>query len=78
MPVGPHHPRPNVMFDIPYQVDFKVESKGRHLDITKRKLTWKFGFAHPPAVFPHLHDEDENYVGPRSNDDDAAADDANG
>ncbi|KAL3817300.1 hypothetical protein ACHAXA_003041 [Cyclostephanos tholiformis] len=63
MPVG-SHPRPNVVFDIPYQVDFTVESRGRHLDITKRRLTWKFGFAHPPSVFPHLYDDDENYVGP--------------
>ena len=63
MPGGPHPP-PERLFDIPYQVDFTVESKGRHLDITKRRLVWKFGFAHPPAVFPHLFDENDNYVGP--------------
>lgn len=58
----PKHPLP-----IPYQVDFNVESKGRHLDSTKRRLKWKFGFAHPPAVFPHLFDEDENYIGDTGN-----------
>jgi hypothetical protein len=46
------------VFPVPYQVDFISETKGRHIDSTKRKLTWKFGFAHPPAVFPHLHDAD--------------------
>lgn len=55
--------RPSKVFPIPYQIDFTAESKGRHLDSTKRKLTWKFGFAHPPSVFPHLFDEDENYIG---------------
>ena len=72
MPGGPH-PHPKRLFDIPYQVDFTVESKGRHLDITKRRLVWKFGFAHPPAVFPHLFDDDENYVGPPSPSDDGAS-----
>lgn len=56
----PHRP-PNKVFPVPYQVDFTVESKGRHLDSTKRKLIWKFGFAHPPSVFPHMYDADENY-----------------
>eukprot|EP00581_Thalassiosira_minuscula_P013285 CAMPEP_0183712026 /NCGR_PEP_ID=MMETSP0737-20130205/7308_1 /TAXON_ID=385413 /ORGANISM="Thalassiosira miniscula, Strain CCMP1093" /LENGTH=609 /DNA_ID=CAMNT_0025940601 /DNA_START=374 /DNA_END=2203 /DNA_ORIENTATION=+ len=51
------------VFPVPYQVDFTAESKGRHLDSTKRKLTWKFGFAHPPSVFPHLFDANENYIG---------------
>ena len=48
-----------------FQVDFTEENKGRHLDSTKRKISWKFGFAHPPAIFPHLFDDDENYVGYR-------------
>ena len=56
----PHRP-PNKVFPVPYQVDFTVESKGRHLDSTKRKLIWKFGFAHPPSVFPHMYDADGNY-----------------
>ncbi len=60
---------PKRVFPIPYQVDFTVESKGRHFDFSKRRLIWKFGFAHPPAVFPHLHDSDENYIGHASNDD---------
>lgn len=55
------------VFPIPYQVDFTAESKGRHLDSTKRKITWKFGFAHPPCVFPHLFDKDENYIGENTN-----------
>jgi hypothetical protein len=55
--------QPSKLFPVPYQVDFSTESKGRHLDSTKRKITWKFGFAHPPAVFPHLFDENENYIG---------------
>jgi hypothetical protein len=59
---------PNRVFPIPYQVDFSVESKGRHFDFSKRKLIWKFGFAHPPAVFPHLFDANENYIGDSSND----------
>jgi len=54
---------PKRVFPIPYQVDFSVESKGRHLDSTKRVIKWKFGFAHPPSVFPHLHDENGNYIG---------------
>lgn len=49
-------------FPVPYAVDFTEENKGRHLDSTKRKITWKFGFAHPPAIFPHLYNGDE-YVG---------------
>ena len=60
--------RPKKLFPVPYQVDFQCESKGRHLDSTKRKITWKFGFAHPPSVFPHLFDKDENYVGDDSAD----------
>ena len=48
---------------MPYQIDFQVDNKGRHLDSTKRKIVWKFGFAHPPTVFPHLYDKDENYMG---------------
>lgn len=59
--------RPSKLFPIPYQVDFTSESKGRHLDSTKRKITWKFGFCHPPAVFPHLFDKDENYIGENGN-----------
>jgi len=54
---------PNRAFPIPYQVDFSVENKGKYLNDTKRKMTWKFGFAHGPAVFPHKYDEDENYLG---------------
>ena len=54
----PRHP-----FPIPYAVDFTTESKGRHLDSTKRKISWKFGFAHPPTIFPHLFDNNEEYVG---------------
>jgi hypothetical protein len=61
------HP-PKRVFPIPYQVDFTVESKGRHFDFSKRRLIWKFGFAHPPAVFPHLFDADENFIGDTSND----------
>eukprot|EP00956_Cyclotella_meneghiniana_P017040 scaffold27496_cov36-Cyclotella_meneghiniana.AAC.1 len=56
--------KPRHAFPIPYQVDFTEENKGRHLDTTKRKITWKFGFAHPPSVFPHLYDGEE-YVGYR-------------
>lgn len=56
--------RAETPFAIPYQVDFTVESKGRHLDSTKRKLVWKFGFAHPPAVFPHLFDDNEDLLDP--------------
>lgn len=48
---------------IPYRVDFCVESKGRKFGDTKRRIKWKFGFAHSPALFPHLHDADGNYVG---------------
>mmetsp|Transcript_25413 Transcript_25413/g.50991 ORF Transcript_25413/g.50991 Transcript_25413/m.50991 type:complete len:523 (+) Transcript_25413:204-1772(+) len=59
--------RPSKVFPVPYQVDFTAESKGRHLDSTKRKITWKFGFAHPPAIFPHLFDKDENYIGENGN-----------
>jgi hypothetical protein len=55
---------PRHAFPIPYQVDFTEENKGRHLDSTKRKIVWKFGFAHPPAIFPHLFDGEE-YVGYR-------------
>lgn len=55
--------QPTRVFPVPYQVDFSAESKGRHLDSTKRKLTWKFGFANPPSVFPHLFDAKENHVG---------------
>ena len=54
---------PQRVFPIPYQVDFISETKGRHVDATKRKLSWKFGFAHPAAVFPHLHDADGTYTG---------------
>lgn len=57
---------PDRVFPIPYQVDFTVESKGRHFDFSKRKLIWKFGFAHPPAVFPHLFDAEENFIGDTS------------
>mmetsp|Transcript_1110 Transcript_1110/g.1505 ORF Transcript_1110/g.1505 Transcript_1110/m.1505 type:complete len:521 (-) Transcript_1110:153-1715(-) len=60
-------PQSSKVFPIPYQVDFTAESKGRHLDSTKRKITWKFGFAHPPSVFPHLYDKDENYIGETNN-----------
>ncbi len=60
-------PPASKVFPIPYQIDFTVESKGRHLDSTKRKITWKFGFAHPPSVFPHLFDKDENYIGENNN-----------
>lgn len=55
-------PLPRRVFPVPYQVDFSVESKGRHIDSTKRKIAWKFGFAHPPAVFPHLFDANENHI----------------
>lgn len=61
------HQLPNKVFPVPYQVDFTVEAKGRHLDSTKRKLIWKFGFADPPAVFPQLHDANENIIGDNSN-----------
>mmetsp|Transcript_21039 Transcript_21039/g.38029 ORF Transcript_21039/g.38029 Transcript_21039/m.38029 type:complete len:580 (+) Transcript_21039:221-1960(+) len=61
------HQLPKRVFPVPYQVDFTAESKGRHLDSTKRKLTWKFGFAHPPAVFPHLYDANEMYIGDITN-----------
>ena len=60
----PHH-----QFPIPYRIDFTEENKGRHLDATKRKITWKFGFVHPPSVFPHLYDGDgdaKTYTGYRS------------
>ena len=59
---------PKRVFPVPYQVDFSVESKGKRLDSTKRKLIWKFGFGYPPAVFPHLYDSDENYIGDITND----------
>ena len=59
MRAPPHH-----QFPIPYRIDFTEENKGRHLDATKRKITWKFGFVHPPSVFPHLYDGDE-YTGYR-------------
>eukprot|EP00804_Cyclotella_cryptica_P006497 CCRYP_012785-RB/>CCRYP_012785-RB protein AED:0.04 eAED:0.04 QI:155/1/1/1/1/1/3/119/577 len=62
---SPRNHLPRHIFPIPYQVDFTEENKGRHLDSTKRKICWKFGFAHPPAIFPHLFDENENYVGYR-------------
>lgn len=65
--MSPPHHLPKRVFPVPYQVDFAVELNGRHLDSTKRRLTWKVGFAHPPAVFPHLHDVDENYIGDDSN-----------
>ena len=57
------HQLPKKAFPLPYQVDFIAENKGRKGTNTKRKLVWKFGFAHPPAVFPHLYDENENYIG---------------
>ena len=57
------HQLPKKAFPLPYQVDFIAENKGRKGTNTKRKLVWKFGFAHPPAVFPHLYDANENYIG---------------
>lgn len=53
----------NRVFPIPYQVDFSLETKGKYINDTKRKLTWKFGFAHSPTVFPHKYDNDGNYLG---------------
>ena len=67
--------KPRHAFPIPYQVDFTEENKGRHLDTTKRKITWKFGFAHPPSVFPHLYDGEE-YVSYREEGVDAVGGDA--
>lgn len=30
---------------VPYQVDFTPAKKGRHVGMTKRRISWKFGFA---------------------------------
>lgn len=59
-----NQPLPKTPFAVPYQVDFTIESKGRSLCSTKRKIIWKFGFAHPPTIFPHLYDENDDLLNP--------------
>jgi hypothetical protein len=35
---------------IPYKVDFSTSSVGKYIKQSKRKCTWKFGFAHIPSI----------------------------
>ena len=35
---------------IPYKVDFSMSSVGKYIKQSKRKCTWKFGFAHIPSI----------------------------
>eukprot|EP00545_Synedropsis_sp_CCMP1620_P005170 CAMPEP_0119004512 /NCGR_PEP_ID=MMETSP1176-20130426/1182_1 /TAXON_ID=265551 /ORGANISM="Synedropsis recta cf, Strain CCMP1620" /LENGTH=446 /DNA_ID=CAMNT_0006956223 /DNA_START=153 /DNA_END=1490 /DNA_ORIENTATION=- len=35
---------------VPYQLDYQVTGKGKTLGVTKKKITWKFGFANDEAL----------------------------
>jgi len=35
---------------IPYKVDFSMSSVGKYIKQSKRRCTWKFGFAHIPSI----------------------------
>lgn len=35
---------------VPYQIDYQIKGAGKTLGITKKRVTWKFGFANDEAL----------------------------